>query len=257
MIEEETYTEEEIFEEVEAPSVEEIEQELLENGKWKEEAKQIPLEMVTPKEAYIISLYIHDELSSDDEEELKEILERYRPAIIKHDPIGTLENVETNLEYNNAEKGFLEILQQQSHEKTLTMNYPLDDGSTYELKLKIKESDSQSITDLQTNFKLFEDLTEKEDMVRFKQQQGQQLTREEQIILQGINKKIEEKVMSNQYEMMIEFLATHTTIINEEHDYNYMKAVYQTMEKQYMEQLFARVSKISGLINQEADDLFQ
>jgi len=257
MIEENTYTEEIIEEPATVPSVEEIEQELLESGKWKEDAKQIPLDMVTPREAYLISAYLHDELASEDEKELKEVLEHYRPAILEHDPEGTLENVETNLEYNNAEKGFLGILQQQSKDNKLTMNYPLDDGSTYELRLNIKNTDAQTITDLQTNFKLFEDLTPREDNVRFKQQQGQPLNREEQIILQSINKKIEEKVLANQQEMMIEFLATHTSIIGEETDYEYMKEVYQTMQNKYLEQLFNRVSRISGLVNTEVDELFQ
>lgn len=239
------------------PSIEEIEEELLHNGKWKEDAQQIPLDHVTPREAYLISSYLEDQLPPNDEEELKTVLQKYRPAIIKHDPQGTLENVEKNLQHNQNEKSFLQILRQQKKEKIIHMNYPLDDGSKYQLDIGVLRADSESIKDLQTNFKLFDDLTQREQSVRLKKEQGQTLTREEQIILTSINRKVEAKVNENQDEMITEFLAKHTYIVNETKDYQTLHQIYEEMDPIYRDQLYERVSRLSGLINQGMDELFQ
>lgn len=233
-------------------------EEELKSSTWLEEAQQIPLDKVTPKEREVLTKFLNGaKLDFIEEDYLEQVLAQYRPAIQKHKPQETLENIEHNLEYNKAEKSFLEILQQQKQEKTLTVNYPLDDGSTYTLELIIKRTNAQTITDLQTNFKLFQDLTPREDNVRLKQQQGQPLTREEQLILENINQKINEKVMANQEEMMVEFLATHTRIQDEAHNPDYMRKIYRSMDPTILTQIFTRVSQLSGLTNPAMDELFQ
>lgn len=234
-----------------------IEDELL-NNEWIEEAKQIPLNKLSKVEQEYITKCINKQIITDDEKEaISEILAKCRPALEKYQPQETLENLENNIQYNNDEKSFLQLLKQQKKEKTLTMNYPLDDGSTYKLELIIERVDSQAVLQLQENFKIFEDLTQQEKNIKSRNDQGYPITREEAIILESLEKKINKKLMANQEEMMIEFLSEHTKIKNEEYNYDYMKQIYQTMDPVYMESLFNKVGKISGLTTPKTDELFQ
>lgn len=242
---------------IDVPTPDEVETEMLIRGDLKEDARQIPQDKVTSEERRLIRAYLNDYLAEEDYSKLRELLRRYRPAIMEHQPEQTLENVEENYQHNQREKRFLDILKQQKQEKTITMNYPLDDGGIWKLRLGIRNTNSQEIEDLQTNFKLFEDLTPRENRIRNKSQYGQQLTKEEQHILESVQEKVNKKVNKNLDAMMIEFLSTHTYLLDEESDYNYMKEIYENMDKVYREQLYIKISQISGLVNSEIDELFQ
>jgi hypothetical protein len=236
--------------------IQSIQKELLHTD-WIEEAKQIPLDKVTENERYYLEKCIQQEINENELEILAEILERYRPAIQKHKPQETIENVEKNYEYNKHEKSFLQLLKEQKKEKTLTMNYPLDDGSTYKLQIGIKRASSQAVQELQANYALFTDLTQKEEQVKQKKEQGQTLSREEKIILDNIQRKVNKKILENQDAMMLEFLINHTYILGEPTDKEYLKEIYQNMDPILLEQLFNKVSRLSGFYNPEIEDLFQ
>ena len=92
------------------PSIEEIENELF-MGRWREEAKQLPLKYLSPQEQALIQRYINNGiLSPDEEEQVKGILEQYRPALMKIKPAETIENAEKNAQYIEDEKAFLELI---------------------------------------------------------------------------------------------------------------------------------------------------
>ena len=86
-----------------------IEEELLLTD-WLEEARQIPLDMVTPLEKHYLTKYLDTEVVLDDEEKeiLTSILEKYRPALQKVQPGEVLENLEGNTRIVEDEKAFLE-----------------------------------------------------------------------------------------------------------------------------------------------------
>ena len=223
-----------------------------------EEAKQIPLDSCNPEQQVVLVKCINKlELTEDEKELLKKTLAKYRDAINNIKPNEILENYEHNEEYVKAEKTFLELLQENNKERTLTMNYPLNNGQIHKLRLKISKLESQGVKDIQTNLGMFQDFTDEENRVRIKQQRGKQLSREETILMEHVNRKLQEKLAENQMEVMVEFLATHTRMIDEPSDYEYMKQVYATMEFGYLEVLFERASAIAGLINPDIDSLFQ
>lgn len=236
-----------------------IENELI-NTTWIEEAKQIPLDKVTPKEHDILTKFLNqEELTVIELDYLEQVLAQYRPAIQKHKPQEILANYESNKQYVRAEKTFLELLEEQEKEtRELKINYPLTNGETIPLTLTVMKADSQIITDIQTNLGMFQDFTEQENTVKHKKEQGLPLTREEQLILAELQRKLREKTDESPIEIMVEFLAKTTRIKEEpESDYEYMKQVYSKMEFYLLEPIFDRVSKLSGIVTPNAEELFQ
>lgn len=242
---------------IDVPTPDEVETEMLIRGDLKEDARQIPQDKVTSEERRLIRAYLNDYLAEEDYSKLRELLRRYRPAIMEHQPEQTLENVETNLQQNTDEKRLLDIIKQQKHEKTLTINYPLDDGTKIPIRIGILKADSQYVLDLQTNYKLFADLNEKEDRVRLKNQQGSRLTPEEKIILDSINQKVTRRIAEHQDDITIDFLSWHTYLLDEESTPEYMRELYTSMDETVRDKIYARVSRLSGLVSREVDDLFQ
>lgn len=230
----------------------------LAHSTWKEEAEQIPLEALNSNEQLVLLKCINEEKLTDTETEtLQRVLAQYRPAIQKINPKEKLENLEKNQEHIRAEQDFLQLLQQQNKEKTLTVNYPLDDGSTYQLHLTIKKADAQTIENIQQQLRLFEDLTEKEEQTRIKTQLGQKLTREEEIVYEHLQKRINDKVNANQDEISLTFLSQYTRIQDQDCDDEYMRQVYESMDPIIRLQIFDKVAQLSGMIAPQVDDLFQ
>jgi hypothetical protein len=93
--------------------------------------------------------------------------------------------------------------------------------------------------------------------VKQKKEQGLTLSREEKIILDNIQRKVNKKILENQDAMMLEFLINHTYILGEPTDKEYLKEIYQNMDPILLEQLFNKVSRLSGFYNPEIEDLFQ
>lgn len=221
--------------------------------------EQIPLEKLTPKEQYVVvKCKTRTTLSTEEISQLQEVIGRYQEAIIKHNPLETIQTYKENKEIVQSEKTFLELLKEQKREeKILTMEYPLNDGTTRPVTLTVLRADSSLINDVQKDLGLFKDFTPLEQRVEQKQRLGQPLTSEEIDILEDINRKINEQVNENPSEVLIEFLARTTRIKDEpSSDYNYMKQVYQTMDFYILEPLSKKVMVMSGVVTPNADELF-
>ena len=235
-----------------------LDDETLQNARI-EDAKQIPLDKCSPEEQLAIAKCINKQtLTEKEEETLINVLERYSKAIQTQKPTEILENYEKNKEYIEAEKTFLELIKEQKKEnKTIKLDYPLNDGSIKTITLQVFKADSTIISEVQKDLGMFSDFTPAENKVRVKQEQGTPLTPEEQDILENIQNKLSQKVDENPMDLMIEFLAK-TTRIQEEpfSDYEYMKQVYANIDFYILEPLFDRVSRMTGIVTPNADKLF-
>ncbi|RAP51135.1 MAG: hypothetical protein BZ138_06015 [Methanosphaera sp. rholeuAM270] len=235
----------------------EVEQTLL-HTEWKNEAKQIPLDSVTPSEKKVLEKCIQEEpLTKEEHILLRETLHRYRQALREYNPEETLQNYENNVQLVDDEKTFLKLVEEFQESQGIIMYYPLGDR---ELKLDLLVTpitDSRAVLEIQNNLTLFQDLTEEELLVYNKQEQGKQLSREEQIISTRVQEKIQEQTQERQMDIMIEFLAMQTRFRNSESTYESMKTVYQHMSIGYLALLFQRVQNMSGLGDIETERVFR
>ena len=239
-------------------NTEDLDDEALWNERRKN-ARHIPLDGCTPIEQVALTKCVAEQtLTPEEEETLLSVLERYDEAIQKQKPQEILDNYEKNQEYVQAEKTFLQILQEQEQEdKTITMNYPLNNGQIHKIQIKVKKVDSEAVADIQKNLGMFDDFTQEENRVRIKAQQGTKLSREEQLILNNLQRRLNEKVFENQEELMIRFLTKTTTIIDEPETTEYLRQVYSSMDYYYLEKLFEKVSVVSGFHRPGENELFQ
>lgn len=237
-------------------AVDKVEDRLLDT-RGLEEAKQIPLDMVEPEEALILSEYINGTLPHTQREELKKILQRYRPAIQKYQPVETIKNVKENIELIEDEKAFLELVDTYDEVETITMYYPIG-GVERKMVLDVFPiTDSQAILSIQDNLSIFKDLTDKEKEVYNKNQSGTTLTREEEIIITSINKKIEQATKQNELEIVCEFLAMQTKFHGKNSTYEEMLNVYQHMKPAYLALLFQKVQSMQNLDSLDIERVFR
>ena len=250
------YGEQIFMNEIEQDPITQLEKELMET-EWKDEARQIPLDQINRDERIILTRFINDEqLTQTEIDYLAEVLQRYRPALRKHDPTGTIETVQDNIRVVQSEKQFLEMMDNYQREQTITFYYPLGD---IEVRLDLMVSpitDSQAILDIGNNLSMFKDLTEQELNIYNKTQQNEPLTREEQIIADAVQRKVEQATKENQGEIMSEFLAMQTKL-NEDSTYESMKELYNRMQIGYRALLFQRVQQMSGLGDIDVDRAFR
>jgi len=234
-------------------------QQMLLKGEWIEEARQIPLDVLTTDEQQLIIKCINQEDFNQNEiDKLEQILGQYRGAIRKYEPEDTIQNVEDNIVLIQDEKDFLKLIDEQEIDKEITMYYPIGDK---EAKLELIVSpvrDSSVITDINNNLGVFKDLTTKEKEIYAKFQDDQMLTREEQIIASRINKKIKEETSSNDTEVAKLLLSKQTRLKNNPNcTEETMYTIYDNMDIIYLASLYNKIQNILNLTNVDTDKLFR
>lgn len=240
-------------------SLQEMEDYLYEND-WKAEAREIPLDTVEDEEEKAVLIrYLNDEPLLDSEREiLRQVLAGYREVIREVKPSETLSNIEDNIQLVEDEQTFIELLDQQQKERTVTMYIPLDNGKEIKAVIDVNPRvDTQSIIDVQTQLGIFKDLTQDELSLVGEYQNGSNLTREEQAIAQHIQEKITEKTHQNQREMMIEFLAQQTWLHGRKPNPDMMREIYDRMDIAYTALLFQRVWDNAGLGDVHTERVFR
>ena len=226
---------------------------------WKQEAQQIPVDALPDKEKKILEKYLSESpLQEDEKQILKETLGRYRPAIQKIDPEQTIENIKENIEIVNDEKEFLQLIQEYKQPRTITFNYPLTKDREVRLELEVLPiTDSMAVLDIQNNLSLFKDLTTEEANVYAKMQQGVKLNREELIIQEHLQEKINKATQENQKTIIVEFLSMTTKFKDKPQNYESMKQMYSNMDIAYLALLFTRVQEMTGLMDLDVERIFR
>jgi hypothetical protein len=234
--------------------------ELLSQTTWKTEALQIPLESLQDEQEQVIIIKCINEEPLTDEEmtQLQTILHRYRPAIQKHKPLESIENYHDNIEYVEDEKAFLQLLDEEKKEQTLTMYYPLMDGREARLNLTVKPvTDAQAIMDVSENLNLFKDYTQEELQAFNKYNQGEHVTPEEKAIAEKVQQEIAQANANTIQDTAIEFLALQTSFTGKNSSYEDMKAIYSQMHVGYLLLLFARVREIAHIDDVDTEKIFR
>lgn len=234
--------------------------ELLSQTTWRTEAMQIPLESITDLEErnVIIKCINMDELTPEEHTTLEGVLVRYRPAIHEQNPLETIESYHENIEYVDDEKAFLELLDHESEEQSLTMYYPLMNGREARLELSVKPiTDAQAVLDVSENLDLFRDYTQEEIETFNDYNNGKTQTPEERAIAERIQKEIAFSNANRIKEVAVEFLALQTTFKDKDSSYEDMKQIYEKMNVGYLLLLFSKVKDLTHLEDVDTERMFR
>ena len=233
---------------------------LLSKTKWRIEAMQIPLDDVEcPREQEVLTKCINqEELTKGELDALEGILSKYRPAINEYQPADTLKTYNDNIEYVEDEHAFLELLEREAVDQTLTMYYPLMDGREARLELTVKPiTDAKAVMDVGENLDLFKDYTQEEIQAYNDYQMGNSQTPEERAIATRLQQEIATVNADRIKEVAIEFLALQTTFKDKKSSYDDMKAVYNRMQVGYLLLLFAKVKDMTHMDDVETEKIFR
>ena len=234
--------------------------ELLSQTTWRTEAMQIPLESITDQEERdaIIKCINMDELTPEEHTTLEGVLVRYRPAIHEQNPLETIESYHDNIEYIDDEKAFLDLLDHESEEQTLTMYYPLMNGKEARLELSVKPiTDAQAVLDVSENLDLFRDYTQEEIQTFNDYNNGKTQTPEERAIAERIQNEIAYSNANRIKEVAVEFLALQTTFKDKDSSYEDMKRIYEKMNVGYLLLLFSKVKDLTHLEDVDTERIFR
>ena len=232
-------------------------QQVLENGEWKDEALQIPLEYLKEADKKIVEDYLQGKAQTvEDINRLQELLAKYRPAIQKIQPKQTIQNLNDNQQLVNDENEFLRLVDEYDTIQTIYFNYPLGD-KILPMKFDVYPiTDSQAILNITDNLTFFKDLNDEEMNVYSKIQNHQKLSHEETLIQHSLNKKIEKATQENQKETIVEFLSMQLKFHGKDSSYESMKQVFNRMQIAYLALLFQRVQEMNHLGDMDVERLF-
>ena len=233
---------------------------------WVIEAEQIPQEYLNSYEKNLVQKCINQESFTESERnDLKMLLQRYRPAINKLKPVETIENVKENIQTVTDEKDILSIISSQKKRDSHTFYYPLENGKELPITLIINKNltreSTKVLTATQTNLNAFQDFTEEEQGYYNDYKAGLTQTQEEIQIAKNIEKQIMEigiQNYNNITESAIIFLANQTKI----KDYTnctteYMTKLYTEMDNSVLLALFEEVQNIIGINNINRERIFR
>jgi hypothetical protein len=172
------------------------------------ECQELPFEDLTSEEQNVVKKCIdHEDLTSDEFTLLKKTLQRYREAINTIKPSESLEVFEQTEDMILTEKDWLDIVDNKAN-RTLRVNVPFNE-KWYPMEFEILPlDDSRVVSTLQTHIDLFKDYSQEEVTIWSKAQQGEPITREEQQLINKMNKEIEQKSSEDRISSMNNFLAS-------------------------------------------------
>ena len=238
-------------------SIEEIEHELF-RGRWHDEAKQLPIDYLQADEKQLIERYIrYENMNAEEEEKVKNILQRFRPAIHEINPTEILENVEQNTQFINDEKTFLSLVDESEEIQVIPFTFYIGQKK-YQMKFDLYSlTDSQAITDITDNLSMFKDMTEDELITYSKMQNGEKLTREELLVRADLEQKIQKATVQNTRKTLIEFLSIQLKFHGKDSSVEDMRIVFNKIPNAYLSLLFDEVQRRNHLGDLEVEDVFQ
>lgn len=231
-----------------------IEQDLLKTV-WVEEAKNIPKEALSTTELDIVNKCIMKaDMSKDEITYLKKILQQYRSAIEEYQPNEAIENYETIVTMINTEKELIDIFD--NNHNTLLVHLPFN-GKTYGLEFTILPlTDSRAVQSIQAHVDIFQDYSTDKIQLFRDAQTGKQLTREQQLIVEKMNKEINEKATQNRMEIIDDLLVNQLRLPNSSDDEKVRREFWSKFPFNAKVSVFAQIEDNLGLTEYSNEQLF-
>lgn len=233
-----------------------IERSLLEEEFPKEAEQIIGADGLSSYETKLLNKCInHNPISDEEFKDLKKLLNDYRPYLEKYKPAETIEAVDKTVRSIKTEKDFLDMVE--NVDNILKINIPFR-GEYYPVELEILPlDDSRMINQLSNHVDLFKGM-EPEDILLFNDaQQGKELSKEEQAIVEKMNKEINERASQNRMEQIDDLLASQTRLKDSDADYETRLKFWQKFNFQAKFAIYFKVEDRLGLNEDVTDKLFR
>lgn len=224
-----------------------------------EECKQLPLDYLEPFEKELAEKCINKENFSDEELlKLKQLLSKYRPYFNEYDIPSVEESLEQNLKIIRTSDELLRLLNDPDRFR-IDMNYTIG-GETFLLKLKIRQlPDSDYISLLDTQTRVFRDLNDSEKRVYAKAANGNAMSPEETNMMNSIQDKINEKVLDyeSNAQDITEILARIVDFVDDpEKTYNEKLAFWKQIDLPSRILLFKKIKTRLNISDKTEEELF-
>lgn len=233
-----------------------IERSLLEEEFPKEAEQIIGVDGLTNYETKLLNKCInHNPISDEEFKDLKKLLNDYRPYLEKYKPAETIGAVEKTVKTIKTEKDFLDMVE--NTDNILKINIPLG-GEYFPVELEILPlDDSRMIKTLSNHVDLFKGF-EPEDILLFNDaQQGKELSKEEQAIVEKMNDEINERASENRMEQIDNLLASQTRLKDSDADYDTRLEFWQKFNFQAKFAIYFKVEDALGLNEDVTEKLFR
>ena len=233
-----------------------IERSLLEEEFPKEAEQIIGADGLSSYETKLLNKCInHNPISDEEFKDLKKLLNDYRPYLEKYKPAETLGAVDKTVRSIKTEKDFLDMVE--NVDNILKINIPFR-GEYYPVELEILPlDDSRMIKTLSNHVDLFKGF-EAEDILLFNDaQQGKELSKEEQAIVEKMNDEINERASENRMEQIDNLLASQTRLKDSDADYETRLEFWQKFNFQAKFAIYFKVEDRLGLNEDVTERLFR
>lgn len=233
-----------------------IERSLLDEEFPKEAEQIIGVDGLSSYEIKLLNKCInHNPISDEEFKDLKKLLNDYRPYLEKYKPAETLEAVDKTVRSIKTEKDFLDMVE--NVDNILKINIPFR-GEYYPVELEILPlDDSRMIKTLSNHVDLFKGF-EAEDILLFNDaQQGKELSKEEQAIVDKMNNEINERASENRMEQIDNLLASQTRLKDSDADYETRLEFWQKFNFQAKFAIYFKVEDRLGLNEDVTNKLFR
>ena len=220
------------------------------------ECKELPYDHLDDDEKLVVDKCIqHEDLSDDEFSLLKKTLQKYRKAIRKHKPRETIESVEKTVQIIQTEQELLDILDSPEM-KTLLVHLPIN-GKIYGFDFEILPLDnSRAVKGIGMQLELFKDFSKEEAQLYTKSQAGEELSQEEQLIVDEMSKEIAKRANEQQEEIIVTLLANQLRLPNSNQDVEARKKFWEKFPFNAKVSIFMKVEDKLGLTEYSNKKLF-
>ena len=191
-----------------------IDQQDLKN-RFPEECKRLPLDYLEDNEKILVEKCINqEEFTNGELTDLKQLLADYRPFLKRYDSIKLEKNLEENVRTIKSSSELLRLLDNPDRYR-FDMHCKLK-GELIRLQFRLKPvSDSDYITLLDVHSRIFRELDANEKIAYSKLINNQQISQEEEKLIQHIQDKIIEKFgdVDKNNDHIFEFLLNNVELI--------------------------------------------
>lgn len=233
-----------------------IERSLLEEEFPKEAEQIIGADGLSSYETKLLNKCInHNPISDEEFKDLKKLLNDYRPYLEKYKPAETLKAVDKTVRSIKTEKDFLNLVE--NVDNILKINIPFR-GEYYPVELEILPlDDSRMIKTLSNHVDLFKGFEAEEILLFNDAQQGKELSKEEQAIVEKMNDEINERASENRMEQIDNLLASQTRLKDSDADYETRLEFWQKFNFQAKFAIYFKVEDRLGLNEDVTERLFR
>lgn len=220
------------------------------------ECQELPLESLNQEELLVVNKCMaHQDLTDDEFTLLKKTLQKYRESINKYKPTETINAMEQTVQIIRTEKDLLDILDDETN-KFLKVHLTYN-SKVYEMDFEILPIDDSRIVDyMQMNIDLFKDYSKEETELFLKSQNNEELTSEEQAMVEKMTIEINAIAGQEKSKMVDGFLASQLRLPESSQEYHERLLFWKKFPFLEKWAIVQKVEDRLGLVERSNEELF-